>query len=384
MVEKTEKTVSSGRKDSPRESESMKYLDREYIDSYRKWRRQSGNEFAFYHDTRNAETTYRDGMGIIREYPESAEKEALNGANNLLIFVLFMFVSINMIGELFIPMICNRYGIVLSSGYVSMSFSGNEKAVYLATLLMAVVSRTITFIYFKIKVKMPLKVMFPMKVTDTHFFVLALPAAVLAVSLGFCMNSEVNSVLEYIGMPSSQTYSFPDDQVIGILMFIMTLVIIPALNELFLHGAALQVLRQFGDAYALLVTALLTALSAQNLRMGAYLLMNSIIIGYFTLRSGSTITAVVMRVITEIFYHVLTITSYSPAKTVNLIAAVCMTMSITFICLYQKKHNDRISLPIKDTFLSEKEKALQFITSPGFIIWFSVCLSVMLLKLRAE
>ncbi|MCR5166895.1 MAG: hypothetical protein K6C13_06745 [Oscillospiraceae bacterium] len=379
-----EKTVSSGRKDSPRESESMKYLDREYIDSYRKWRRQSGNEFAFYHDTKNAETTYRDGMGIIREYPESAEKEALNGANNLLIFVLFMFVSINMIGELFIPMICNRYGIVLSSGYVSMSFSGNEKAVYLATLLMAVVSRTITFIYFKIKVKMPLKVMFPMKVTDTHFFVLALPAAVLAVSLGFCMNSEVNSVLEYIGMPSSQTYSFPDDQVIGILMFIMTLVIIPALNELFLHGAALQVLRQFGDAYALLVTALLTALSAQNLRMGAYLLMNSIIIGYFTLRSGSTITAVVMRVITEIFYHVLTITSYSPAKTVNLIAAVCMTMSITFICLYQKKHNDRISLPIKDTFLSEKEKALQFITSPGFIIWFSVCLSVMLLKLRAE
>lgn len=366
---------------SARESESMRHLDREYIQSYRKWRQDKKNSYAFFY-RENAEFTYQDGKGFIRDIPERDEKSSLYKVNSMLGKVLILTTVLNLIYRYILPLIIsNLTGANLS--FSAGNFHGNEWAVLAYNTVCTILLRVIPLIIIAVRTKMPLNIMIPMKISNKPLFYAAAPAALFTCALGSMLSIPYYNLLNYFSINIDKNRYLPHNQTVLVLTLFVDIIAVPALNELISRGAFMQLLRQFGDAYALCVSSFITSMLMFDIRIFPYTFFFSMIIGYFTMRTGSVGTAILMRCLLSGAYY---LQSFLATKLSGINAEIYSSLfilaafiiGIAFISRLLIVHGDKINLPLKKTYISGFEKAMYFFTCPSVILWIASTLGMVI------
>lgn len=366
---------------SARESESIRHLDKEYIKNYRQWRQDKKNSYAFFY-RENSEYTYQDGKGFIRDIPEMEEKNSLYKVNSMLGKVLILTTIMNILHRYILPVVISNLT-EANLSYSMGNFHGNEWAVLAYDTVGIIILRLIPMLIITFRTKMPLNIMLPMKVSNKPLFYAAAPAALLTCAIGSILSVPYYNILNYFSINIDKNRYLPKNETVLVLTLIANILIIPALNELISRGAFMQLLRQFGDAYALFVSSFFTSMLMFDIRTFPYTFFFSMIIGYFTMRTGSVATAILMRSLLSGVYYLQSFLATKLSDTVSEVSSsifilVSLIIGLVFICRLLIVHGDKINLPLKNTYLSDFEKASYFFTCPSVILWIASSLGMVI------
>ncbi|MGN1090585.1 MAG: type II CAAX prenyl endopeptidase Rce1 family protein, partial [Huintestinicola sp.] len=239
--------------------------------------------------------------------------------------------------------------------------------------------RLAPIIYIIKKLKMPIKLIAPVKISNKPLFFESIPMAMLIYGIGMVFSGLSSFIVDLFGFQSDFSIWIPNSKSALVLSTILYAFIIPIISEVIHRGLFMQILRQFGDGYALLLTSMIAALTTSG---GKYMFtfVYSIVIGYFAMRTGSILTAVAMRlVISNASYWLTYLKQTMPDNdrylTISfIIAALFLLVGVSSIIVFSKKHSNKINLPIYAMYMSQRDKLICAVTNPRVIIWIALAL----------
>lgn len=367
---------------------SLRLQDREYNEIYRKWRIEHKKDFGFYFLDNSDELTYRDGEGFITESPQAAERSAFTEIHSLLAKFLCIYSVLNLI----VPAVS---GIINAPEFdiplfrsLSALVSGNE-FVYVAVDYLVMISvRILPLFYLMKKINMPKKIFMPTKIYNKPLFNIAAPMAMLTFGIATILSNIQHTSAALLGVDPTFSLRIPHNKICLILSAFLTVVIVPIISEIVHHGIILQILKQFGDGYALIVTSIIAALTTGNFHIFLFTFTVMLITGFFVVRSGSIITGFIMRIIISgsvYFITVIKTIALPQGMYITLTAALIfayIAAGFTAVSVFIKKHSNKINLPLYKMYLDTRERIMCCLTNASVIMWLSLTFLIMIIKIR--
>ena len=175
--------------------------------------------------------------------------------------------------------------------------------------------------------------------------------------------------------PSMPDFSPPAYGRAETIIFLISISVFPAVfEELLFRGVILQSLRRFGDPFALICSSILFAMLHRNLIQGPNALLTGLVLGYFTLRSGSLIPAMVAHFVNNFMAGFMSVIMvhlperYAQILNFSVIPTYLALGAIGLIAMSLQK--DKF-VPLRQnlTGLFEWQKYLLFFTSPLTLVF---------------
>ncbi len=373
-----------------KEGASSRHLDKEYIGSYRRWRRENKGKYGFFYRDIKNEFSYEDGRGFIKDIPEYAEISTLSRVNSTIGTILTVFLLFKVFTDYILPLIlANHFGIYIGMNYNAKKLYGDGETVIIYEYITKIIGRLVPLYLLAAVTKMPFSIMFPAKISNKPLFRLSIPAALLVASLGSLMMVPYRIMLAVCHVNNDTNLLVTDNLTVQIMAVILSLFFNSVLSELIVHGGFFQLLRQFGDGYALVISGIILALNSEDIRFFPIFFIIGVSTGYFALRTGSILTAITMRITIHFYFYVQSFCAAIPDKDKSITATMlfmtlCMLTGLVFIVHYMIKNNHKISLPLKDTYLTSYEKAMEFFTNPSVIMWIAAGAAIMIITIPIE
>lgn len=269
-----------------------------YNEEYAKWRSDENNPYAynFIHDTR--EHSYVDGEGYLTRKADVAERMALYKCLGLLGICMIIMLVIDVAGMVLLSTLFPNFdgNILYRSGKIvtknDIPFNGA-----LIACLMNVLKYLIPAIIFKKVTKLPDKVVFARSSKNSQFVSSAIVISLVVVVLGRVGNYLISFFFGFVHLDVVYAYMInSSDYSVMIISAVVNCLIIPVVCEIFFRGVILQNFRQFGDSYAILVSCIAYGFSFYDLSNMGYAICFSVVLGLFTIRTGSLFTAILMNI----------------------------------------------------------------------------------------
>ena len=367
-------------KNSPSSSDSriasLKQQNSDYNNMYRKWRIEH-KKYGFYFSGDSGELTYRHGEGFINDNPEGSEQTALDGVHSAVAATLITYTLLNLLINIFfsdLPISLSNKVFYHKGGY----FIGDEKLAVIMSFITGTVVRLLPLTVLLVKTKMPLKLIFPVKISNKPLFFESIPMAMLCFGIFTVFSGVSVYISALMDFDVGHSIWIPKEKNDLVLAAILFTIVIPLTSEIVHRGFFLQILRQFGDGYALLLTSIIAGLT-MNGPSPLFCFMLSFVIGYFTMRSGSILTAFVMRITVSVSSYWLTYLRIAGNSEDYLTISFAVTflfllVGVISIILFTKKHSNKINLPLYEMYISQKDKIMCCMTNPYVIIWIALAI----------
>lgn len=362
--------------------------DKEYNDSYYKWRATPDNPYSFQYVNNTKEHVYIDGKGFVEQNPKKIERESLAKYAFLLGGVLSLYFAIEIFGEGLMCLIYRLFGGDVSWSVVSGMSGGSEFLTTLNNIIVGTLKRILPIAIFMRVTKFPIVNAIPVKVVQQKPHRLAIPFAMVMVAVVSFLNQMYMNVLEYLQISeSSAQFYFPSSAAGQSAMILADLLIVPVISELCQRGIIMQSLRQYGDGFALLFTSLIAAFMAHDITQSCSIFIMALCIGYFVMETGSIKTGIIMRITYRTCVYAQFLFPYFiPAGNINFVnccylLALVIVGAVWLVIAVKDKRNF-IRLKMNKTYLSAKEKILCVITSNAMILWLLLTYVLTLSKLR--
>ncbi|MBQ7014134.1 MAG: CPBP family intramembrane metalloprotease [Oscillospiraceae bacterium] len=336
----------------------------QYRTQFRDWRRKPQNHYAFSFIKDLKESSFSEDMSILKETPASVEHTALRRLGFLIGSALVLYLVLENVLDKLIVFIMNHMNLDIEVMFLGSYLYGDGKYVFYVSAAVNLLKYLVPALVIGIALRLPRRVSHPMKLQRPKELLLGICITMLfSVLLGlFCVSRSTE--LEKYRMLSSAADA-GNFQLL--LHLIMSLLIIPFAAELLLHGSMFQVLRQFGDYFAIYVVSLIAALLAHApqdaLRIGIMTLIFSI----FVVSSGSFWTAVLLHIIHEIYMFALYYwESTDGLYSVHwwlLILLPCLICLITGAYLLHQRYRSGKNVNNNVTYLKWYDKAAAFFLS---------------------
>ena len=378
--------ITGKRDNSDRRIASLKLQDKEYNELYRKWRIEHKKDYGFYFLDNSDELTYRDGEGFITESPQAAERSAIVEIHSLLAKFLTIYTVLNIVVWIIkdvapfgdIPVLYNLLKFVSSSEYLAVA----------ADYIVKISVRILPLFYLLKKINMPQKIFLPTKIYNKPLFNIAVPMAMLTFGIATILSNVQHTSAALMGVDPTFSLWIPQNKVCLFLSALLTAVIIPIISEIVHHGIILQILKQFGDGYALILTSLIAALTAGNYHTFLFTFTIMLVVGFFVVRSGSIVTGFIMRITISGSVYFLTI-----LKSAELPEGLYMTITAAVIFVYIAagftavsifiiKHSNKISLPLYKMYLDTRERVMCCLTNASVIMWLILTVMLMIVDIK--
>ena len=356
---------------------NWRYQDKAYNESFKQWRKQKQDSIGFYFVEKPNRHTYQDKVGFIKDYPEAHETKAFQKVITVLGFILLYRVVFDIFATFFLPMILERLGMDIHYSFFSGQRCGDDTLLITLDLVTRLIGRLCPIAVLIKHLEMPVSVMMPTKITNKPMFKFSIPAALLMSASCWIMSFIYRQMLSYCRINSIQSLFIPKETSDIIYFLIVQILIIPAVSEFCTHGVILQFTRQFGDGTALIITSLISAFVTYDITQIPVALVSSLIIGYFTIRTGSVITGIIMHSIQQLFIYAM----YFIAAAVDIVYKTTIVKSLLFLTLvigifavvyFLHNHSDRFGMNIKSRYMSISGKVLTAASSVPLIIWFTL------------
>lgn len=283
----------------------------EYSREFSKWRSKENNPYAykFIHDTR--EHSYVADEGYLNRKADVAERMALYKCLGLLGVVLLVMVGIDVfhaiLQHLLYPESKGSY-IYFSENTIGETDLSFAHAVLFS--VMDMIKYLLPAFIFKLVTKIPAKVVVPKTKNSSKVIFSSVLIMLVVMMLGRICNYAVAKVLEIFHLESVYIYMIPTtNRKLAILSVLMYCIILPICVEVFLRGVVLQTFRQFGDGFALFISSIISGFMFYDISNIGYGICCAVVVGFFTLKTGSLSTAILMKVAAASFNYVLTILS---------------------------------------------------------------------------
>lgn len=365
---------------------NWRYQDKSYNELFKNWRRQTKDSFGFYYVNNPNELTYRDGYGFVKEYPEAAEANSMRHVNNVVGISLLVLTFLDMLYTFYMPYLLNKLGFDICYDYFARRLYGNEWLIMALRLIFEALKRIFPIVFCYKWLKMPLKVMFPMKVTNVPLYKYAVPIMLLAAGVDSAVTGVYRFMLNSLNIGTAPAFRLPDDPVQLVASAVVYVVLIPVLSEICTRGVIMQLLRQFGDGFAIISTAFISAAITYNIANFCYTFLVTAVIGYFTVRTGSVKTAIKMRVTSVGFAYLVFIEERLLPQDIGgvVIMATLFTaimIGLVAVIRFMLRHSDKLGMTMRSRYLTFSEKCYAAITSIPMILWFGLTLIITLMNI---
>lgn len=353
---------------------NWRYQDKAYNESYKRWRRQNRKSVRFYSAENPNRFTYQDGVGFISDHPEAQELKAFKKVLSVLGIALLLRVLLEYLSMYFLPPLLNSFGVDISFDIFTGRLYGSDTAQITLRTLSGIISRLLPISYVAVYFKMPFRVVLPLKITNRQMFRVCVPAMLLVLGVCSVMSVFFRQVLILLNITTVRSFILPEHADDIIYMIAVILIITPIASEICCRGIFLQLLRQFGDGTAIIVSSIVTAVVCCDLSRFGTAFITSIIIGYFTIRTGSVATAFIMRITVRFYIYILYLLENhtDPAYSRTLIMAFLFaTISLGLIVFvrFLYYHSDCFGMAMKSRYIPFGKKMLTMITNIPILMW---------------
>lgn len=368
---------------------NWRYQDKDYNELFKKWRKQSRDRHGFYYVDRSNELTYRDGFGFVKEYPETVERNALMNVYNIIGVTMIIVAFLDIVMYYVMPGLMSEIGVDIYYDVYTHDFYGNEWFVMLMYLVFEILKRLLPFLYCYKKLKMPVKVMIPTRIANRPMFNIAVPMMLLVAGVCAAATGLYEQVLGMLHIVPREDIHLPQETSVAVFCVIVNVLLVPAISEIYTRGTVMQLLRQFGDGTAVIFTAFLTAMISYNPHQFCYVFITSVIIGYFSIRTGSVITAVIMRIVTRAFAYIAYAIDIMLPPEINGVVEmaylfICIMVGLIVFIRFLLKHSDKLGMSLDSRYLSFSEKVLSAFTSAPIVVGATMMVIIILMRIKIE
>lgn len=362
---------------------NWRYQDKSYNESYKQWRKRNKDSAGFYFAENPNQLTYQDGVGFIKDVPEVHEATALRRTISVLGAVLLFRVFFDVFSVYLLPKLLGAMGFDISYDIFTGRLYGSESLLITIRFITEALSVMIPAVMLMAGFKLPFKVMLPMKIGNKPMFKACVPAAVLVGGACCCMSEILRRVFQMTDT-SLQT-KFPTTGFGWAYVIITHIIIIPVISELCSGGIILQLMRQFGDGVALVLTSFITAAFCYDYSQFLFYFTAVIIIRYFTIRTGSVLAGALMRLTLSVYTFGLLMIRYKTEEIYGRVFRIlylfaAIVIGLVFIIRFLYRHSDCFGVTMKSRYMTFGKKMMWIITSVPVILWITAALIVTMLN----
>ena len=362
---------------------SCPYQTAAYQEAFRSWRRKKQNPYAFRFTKNPKESSFSESQSAVGLSPAKTEQRILNRIGKLIGCALICYLVAENILDKAAVMLMHLLHLHIELVFFGESrLYGDERLVFWLTFGIQFIKYLIPAVLLQFVLRMPVQVSLPMKIHKPARLVLGIGMMML-LSIGMgTLQTPLSADMEKYRIISSTGHS---ESGRVILYLLMTILVLPMITELFLHGCMFQALRQFGDDFAVISTSILAAALTHNLPDAFRIGLVHLLISCYLIYTGSFCSAAILRMIHEIYmFAFFYIESSNSAPSVQwwimmLIPCVICTCASIYLFLKRNKTKDKLSL--NTTYLNLREKIEAFFTAMPMTA-FLIC-SVLLLVITS-
>ncbi|MDE5582573.1 MAG: CPBP family intramembrane metalloprotease [Ruminococcus sp.] len=337
-----------------------------YNKSFRKWRKNKNNPFAFNFSANTKESVFIDGKGFVNNSPAVAECETINRIFFIIGCAMLIWITTeNIIGKIIIYII-GTVGINVHTTFFSTAYYGGSIEIVSALIAIALIKILIPVFYMRKKFRVPLKVEFMGTMNDSAELINAMAMALMVCTIANIPDAYSSSAKEiYDYFKSTDTDISVWGQSEYVIYTIFDVVIISVASEILFRGAIFSVLRQFGDIFAVIITSVMSALLTQDFREMPAVFLISAIASVGMLKSGSVFTAFAVSIIYKMYQLSIVIIETSTSENMFIIRNLIMTgifavgsLAVITIYFIKKKTDRQNHLAVYTSEITLKERIL--------------------------
>lgn len=194
--------------------------------------------------------------------------------------------------------------------------------------------------------------------------------------------------MDLIGIPVNQSSSGFEKSWINLVVYILSVAVIPAMTEEFIfRGVLLGILKKYGESFAVVTSALLFGLMHQNFVQLPFAFVGGLVFGYITIYTGSIVPAMAVHFANNLFSCIFTSLPKYIGNTPSEIiysAAVLLSLILGVYSVYKLSKKDKGLARFKrgtdakysDLMRTEKEKYKYFFQSFGILAFTILLLGI--------
>lgn len=352
----------------------------EYKKSYAEWRANPHNSFGFQfiHDTR--EHSYIDGEGFVPHKAEVAERISMLKCCSLLGIVMIIMLVIDVANYMFVNKFApDTTGTIIYFSQTKGTYSHYGLGMTVVMGCFYVAKFLMPALVFKLVTKIPNKVIFANsqgyeKMRGTALVIMMV--MIVIGRIGQYAISHLFGLVHIDGIYSIMVYS--DDPATMMTSFIFFAIVYPIVQEIFFRGVVLQTFRQFGDTFAIIITALVNALCFYDATYFLFVVCCTAVLGFFTIRTGSVMTAVYMSICSHIINYMLSyIHIYNMTYSVVIEVVVCAAIVAISLILYSRltSFGDwSFNIEHDNSYMAMSKRIKSFIATNSVAAWIAAVL----------
>lgn len=363
---------------------NLKYQDKEYNESYKQWRRENKDSLGFFYVENPNRITYQDSVGFINEYPEVQEEITMRRVINVLGCILLFRVFFDILFTYVLPHMLELAGVDIRYDIFTRTLYGDDTVILTVKFISGIVSMILPIGLLIKHLHMPFRVMLPLKITNKPMFAASIPIMLLICGVCTAMSTVYEQILGILKISAERSILIPEKASDIIYLIITQIIIIPIFSEISSRGVILQFTRQFGDGAALLITSFITAALYYDITRTCFMFIAAITIGYFTIRTGSVLTAIIMRITLHAFAYVIYFLNYTLDNELAVILMLLITIAAGFIftVIFLYRHSDSFGMNLSSRYMTYDQKLLAFLTSFPIIIWITAIFIISLFNIK--
>ena len=273
-----------------------------YNKKFKQWRECKDNLFAFRFKANRREKVFNDSRGFEVNTQEDMEKRVIERIMYVFSIAVLMYIVIDTFLGRLIAAVLGLLGFDIHLSAFSTALYGDVGTVVATILVTSTLELLVPAIYVQLKLKTPMRVGYMSKLNSSADILNAIGLTFITctlVCLPSAYSSESKEIFSYFRAASTDVYNWGQSEFVFYTVF--TIVILPIISELFVHGPIFAALRQFGDPFALTVTTVVSCLITRDIAEIPAAVMISLLAGITMLRSGTIMSAFIVRVIYEMY-----------------------------------------------------------------------------------
>ena len=292
----------------------------QYNRYFKSWRKNKQNPFAFNFEMNKKESVYIESKGFKVPSLLDAESEVIGKIMHIVGTAMLIWIFIDSIISKVVVQILDHLGLDIHSTFFSKAFFGEDDSLLVTVLILtSFLKIVIPSIYLKKKLQMPKEVRF-MNVLNRPPDLIRAIAMTLAVStvtsLPNIYTNSTSQIYNYFSTLDTDVSAW--GQSAFLVYTIYDIIILSIITELLFHGSVFAALRQFGDWFAIGMTAAVAGLLSQDIAEVPAAIMITIVAGAGMVRSGSIYTAFFVRIIYKMYRLAIAIIETDPSSNMYL------------------------------------------------------------------
>lgn len=310
---------------------------------------------------------YVDGKGFTPSPPIITERRLLQWSSNGIGFAIIFYIIFSLTlpdAAVSIIKLFNPYLRITEEGFIANPIINQITEIFVGNI-----SLLLPFAFLLFMHKAPTDKILPFKHFPSSITVPALFIAMGASVIGAASSVTLSLFMSLFGyMPVMSDFAMPQNTVAAALFVLNIAIIAPISEEIVFRGVIMNILRRFGDCFALLISSLLFSLVHMNLVQIPNAFLMGLVIGYFTLCTGSLWTGICIHCLNNSLVLLVNgILELAPPELHNLITLIIyigyLTVGIIAFLILLKKHPNIFFFHRSSTLSTEKKKYSAFFSS---------------------